>query len=101
MGRVLHDPLAMAAFIDPSIVTTKKCHVEIETSGEFTAGETVAYCDGRPSRASVPLLGEISVPGTGLEPDGAWSPNAEVAVDVDVEKYFDVVMPRLLGKELR
>ena len=40
-GFGMHDPLAMAVFIDPSIVTLKKYYVDVETAGELTAGETV------------------------------------------------------------
>jgi inosine-uridine nucleoside N-ribohydrolase len=98
VGRVLHDPLAMAVFIDPSIVTTQKCHIEVETAGEFTAGETLGYCAGRPVRDSQPLLADLSQPATGMQADASATPNANVAVDVDVDKYFRLVMPRLLGK---
>lgn len=38
----MHDPLAVAAAIDPSLVTTATCHVEIELEGRHTRGETVA-----------------------------------------------------------
>jgi purine nucleosidase len=41
-GCYLHDPLAVAAAIDPSIVTTASCHVEVELDGRHTRGETVA-----------------------------------------------------------
>lgn len=40
-GAPLHDPCSVACIIDPSIVKTKKCHVDIETNGEFTLGATV------------------------------------------------------------
>jgi pyrimidine-specific ribonucleoside hydrolase len=98
VGRVLHDPLAMAAFIDPSIIKVQKCHIEIETSGELTAGETLGYCNGRPVRDSEPQVAEIGLPGDGMQPIATSAPNADVAVDVDVAKYFQLVMPRLLGK---
>ncbi len=98
VGRVLHDPLAMASFIDPSIIKVEKCHIEIETSGELTAGETLGYCNGRPVRDSEPQVAEIGQPGDGMQPTATAAPNADVAVDVDVAKYFQLVMPRLLGK---
>jgi purine nucleosidase len=41
-GCYLHDPLAVAAAIDPSLVTAKACHVEVELDGRHTRGETVA-----------------------------------------------------------
>ncbi|HEX6130734.1 MAG TPA: nucleoside hydrolase [Actinomycetota bacterium] len=41
-GCYLHDPLAVAAAIDPALVTTASCHVEVELEGRHTRGETVA-----------------------------------------------------------
>jgi purine nucleosidase len=38
----LHDPLAVAAAIDPSLVEAATCHVEVELEGRHTRGETVA-----------------------------------------------------------
>jgi inosine-uridine nucleoside N-ribohydrolase len=98
VGRVLHDPLAMAVFIDPSIVKLQKCHIEVETSGEFTAGETLGYCDSEPLRNSEPLVAEVGQSGDGIQPGPTSPPNADVAVDVDVAKYFQLLMSRLLGK---
>jgi inosine-uridine nucleoside N-ribohydrolase len=39
---LMHDPLAIAAAIDPSLVETRSIAVDIETSGEMTSGMTVA-----------------------------------------------------------
>jgi purine nucleosidase len=41
-GCFLHDPLAVAAAIDPSLVTTMPAHIEVELDGRHTRGETVA-----------------------------------------------------------
>jgi purine nucleosidase len=41
-GCFLHDPLAVAAAIDPGLVTAIACHVEVELDGRHTRGETVA-----------------------------------------------------------
>jgi len=41
-GAAMYDPLAVGAVIDPSVITTKEMHVDVETKGEFTRGETVA-----------------------------------------------------------
>ena len=38
----LHDPMAVAAAIDPSLVTKKKYFVEVETRGESARGQTIA-----------------------------------------------------------
>lgn len=44
-GIFMHDPSAVAYVIDPTLFTTKKCHVDIETQGEFTRGCTVVDHD--------------------------------------------------------
>ena len=72
----MHDPLAMAAAIDPSLIETCAVAVEIETSGEMTDGMTVA--DWR----------------------GVWgrAPNAQVAVKVRADAMiatFLAAMERL------
>ncbi|MBZ5545865.1 MAG: nucleoside hydrolase, partial [Acidobacteriia bacterium] len=41
-GTAMHDPLAVGAAIDRSLITTQDMRVDIETRGEFTRGETVA-----------------------------------------------------------
>lgn len=38
----VHDPCAIAYLIDPSVVSTRRAPVSIETRGEFTTGMTVA-----------------------------------------------------------
>jgi inosine-uridine nucleoside N-ribohydrolase len=72
-GAQLHDPLAVATVIDPTILETKSLHVDIETKGEFTRGATV-----------VDIYGV-----TGKEP------NAEVAFGLDLPKLkgfiFDAI----------
>ncbi|HSC77213.1 MAG TPA: nucleoside hydrolase, partial [Candidatus Acidoferrales bacterium] len=42
-GTAVYDAVAVATAIDPAVVTTQKMRVEIETRGELTRGETVAY----------------------------------------------------------
>lgn len=46
IGSPLHDPVAVAWVIDPSLIKTKPCHVDIETRGEFTSGCTVVDYNG-------------------------------------------------------
>ena len=38
----MYDPLAVGVAIDSTLVTAPAMHVEVETRGEFTRGETVA-----------------------------------------------------------
>jgi purine nucleosidase len=73
---VMHDPLAIAAAIDPTLIDTTAVAVDIETTGMLTQGMTVV--DWR----------------------GAWrrKPNAQVAVGVRAERMiqdFVAAMERL------
>ena len=43
VGPNMHDSLAVAGFLDPSILKFDDYYVDVETAGELTAGETVAY----------------------------------------------------------
>jgi len=78
---VMHDPLAVAAALDPSLIETQRVTVDIETTGALTSGMTVA--DWR----------------------GVWKrkPNVEVATGVRAEAaiaQFLERMERLAGKSL-
>src|SRR5439155_4132209 len=42
-GRAMHDPLAVATFIDRGVVRLREYLVAVETQGELKAGETVGY----------------------------------------------------------
>lgn len=77
-GFALHDPLAVAVAIDPSLVTTQELWVSVETGGELTAGATVADFWHIP------------------EPWG--EPNATVALDVDAERFLELLCTRLFGR---
>jgi len=41
-GGYLHDPLAVASAINPSIIQTHRLHIDIECAGRFTRGMSVA-----------------------------------------------------------
>lgn len=41
-GAAMYDPLAVGIALDPTLGTLKEMHVDVETRGEFTRGETVA-----------------------------------------------------------
>jgi len=73
-GLSLHDPLAVAAAIDPTLIEFRAFHVDVELRGEYTRGMTVT--DRRPgSRAPA---------------------NVEVAVDVDSERFLKLFMERVV-----
>ena len=89
----MHDPLTVANLIDPGILTLRDYYVEVETSGELTAGETVGYPFG-PARKSAPLeTGSASV----ASPEEPFRPNAKVAVEVDSDRFFRLLLGRLAG----
>jgi inosine-uridine nucleoside N-ribohydrolase len=69
----LHDPVAVARVIDPSLVECVDAHVAIEVSGEHTRGATVVDLHG--------YLG--------------GAPNAKVAVEVDVSRFWDRLIAAL------
>lgn len=92
-GPTMHDPLALASMIDPGVVTLQDYFVDIETSGEITAGESVAY-RRLPIRHSAPL--EAAAPARASAPvDETFKPNARVAVDVDAERFLRLLITRL------
>ena len=74
-GAFIHDPLAVAAALDRSLVTTEALYVDVETRGEITAGMTVAdrrHLTGKP-------------------------PNLDVAVSADVPRFMDRLIERIGG----
>jgi len=86
----MHDPLTVAYLLDPSILTLKEYYVQIETTGELSAGESVGY-EAAPVRFSPPM-------DTGLATDAPrldFKANTQVAVDVDSEKFFKLLLSRL------
>jgi inosine-uridine nucleoside N-ribohydrolase len=87
-GASLHDPLAVAVFIKPELFTMKAMHVAIELHGTLTRGMTV--CDyryvGRDEQRRAEGLDAI---------ERGETPNAEVAVDMDVPGFFDLLYETL------
>ncbi|HME11157.1 MAG TPA: nucleoside hydrolase [Bryobacteraceae bacterium] len=88
-GQAMHDSLALAAFLDPSLVTLRDMHVEVETRGEFTAGETLGY-QGARIRRSAPMVDAPSPAG-----ETEFHTNAKVAVDVDADRFLKLLVGRL------
>lgn len=70
----VHDPCAVAAVVDSTILRAQNMHVEIETTGEWTSGRTV--CD---------VYGTL-----GKEP------NARVGYGLEVERFWDMVIETIL-----
>lgn len=90
-GPHLHDPLAVSALINSDILTFEDYHVEIETAGSITAGESVGWNRG-PLRQSAPLQSAGFSYGTEAS---AFKANAQVATGVDSGKFFQLLISRL------
>ena len=91
-GAAMYDPLAVAAVIDPSLITLKDMHVDVETKGEFTRGETVANRMG--SNENNVLHGDH------YEIEGviALKPNARVCLASDADRFLQLFTSRIKGK---
>jgi purine nucleosidase len=66
----VHDPIAVAAVLDPSVVRTVAAPVAVELTGTHTRGATVVDLHHRGTRA----------------------PNADVAVGLDVDAFWRLLM---------
>jgi inosine-uridine nucleoside N-ribohydrolase len=91
-GMPMYDPVAVGATIDPALLKTEFWHVDVETRGEFTRGETVANRQNRIERDV--WRGDRYV-FEGFDP---VPPNAHVSVDVDGERFLQLFISRLSGK---
>ena len=107
----MHDSLAVAAFLDPSLLKFEDYYVDVETAGELTAGETLGYSpvagDLR-RRPEIEKQAALDMPIRGSAPTLAstrtspvlrdkFVPNAKVAVDVDSGRFFELLIGRLAG----
>jgi len=75
-GITLHDPLAVAVALDPSLVDFEPFHVEIECDGRVTRGALVA------DRRLIP-------------PHRKRPPNSRVAVSVDAPRFLQLFLEHL------
>lgn len=81
-GISLHDPLTVAAALDPSLVETRRFIVDVETMGEVTLGQTVA--DRRDPRRI----------------RSRREPNVDVCVSAEYERFFKLFMDRVVQGEV-
>jgi inosine-uridine nucleoside N-ribohydrolase len=91
-GSPMYDPLAVGVAIDASLVKAPEMHVDVETRGEFTRGETVANRHGMIERNV--LHGDHYV----IEGIDKVAPNAKVCVDVDADRFLQLFVSRIKGK---
>ncbi len=66
----VHDALAVAAIVDRSVITTQHLHVDVETHGELTVGETVVDTNSRSRK----------------------EPNVDFALDADEPKFVAMLL---------
>jgi inosine-uridine nucleoside N-ribohydrolase len=66
----VHDALAVASIVDPSVITAHRLHVDVETKGELTVGETVVDTNFR----------------------SRLDPNVDIALDADERKFVAMLL---------
>ena len=95
-GTPMYDPLAVGVAIDAALVTAPAMHVDVETRGEFTRGETVANRRNEIERNVLHHFpeGDRYV----IEGLDRVEPNAKVCIDVQAEKFLEMFVVRLQGK---
>lgn len=91
-GAPMYDPLAVGVAIDATLVKAPAMHVDVETRGEFTRGETVANRHGTIERNV--LHGDHYV----IDGLDQITPNARVCVEVDAERFLQLLVSRIRGK---
>jgi inosine-uridine nucleoside N-ribohydrolase len=111
VGPNMHDSLAVASVIDASLLKWQDYYVDVETTGELTAGETLGYSPEagdlkrRPGfqratnmaiRGSAPTLAATK---TSPVIRDQFVPNTKVAVDVDSARFFALLIGRLSGQK--
>jgi inosine-uridine nucleoside N-ribohydrolase len=72
-GSPIHDAMAVAHVIDPTLLTTRRANVAVETRSELCDGRTVVDLRGVSGR----------------------EPNAEVGVDVDADRFLELLVSRI------
>lgn len=91
-GTPMYDPLAVGVALDATLVKAPEMHVDVETKGEFTRGETVANRHGYIERNV--LHGDRYV----IEGVDRVTPNAKVCVDVEADRFLQLFVSRIQGK---
>ncbi len=91
-GTPMYDPLAVGVAIDATLVTAPAMHVDVETRGEFTRGETVANRRGYIERNV--LHGDRYV----IEGADRVTANARVCTGVEADRFLQMFVSRIQGK---
>jgi len=72
-GSPIHDAVAVAHVLDPTLVTTRPANIEVETDSQLCDGRTVVDLRGVTGR----------------------DPNAEAGVDVDAARFLELLCSRI------
>jgi purine nucleosidase len=91
-GTPMYDPLAVGVAIDARLVKAPPMHVDVETRGEFSRGETVGNRRNQVERNV--LHGDRYV----IEGLDQVEPNAKVCVEVDADRFLQMFVSRIRGK---
>lgn len=91
-GTPMYDPLAVGVAIDATLVKAPAMHVDVETRGEFTRGETVANRRGAVERNV--LHGDRYI----IEGVDKVEPNARVCTEVDADRFLQLFVSRIRGR---
>ena len=91
-GTPMYDPLAVGVAIDATLVKAPPMHVDVETRGDFTRGETVANRRGAIERNV--LHGDRYI----IEGLDTVEPNAKVCVDVEADRFLQLFVSRIRGR---
>jgi len=77
-GLQIGDALTVGAALDPNLMKSRRCFIDVETKGELTSGQTVAY--GLSRRHSLPK-----------------EPNTDLNVDCDWKRFNRLFIERVLS----
>ena len=91
-GTPMYDPLAVGVAVDSTLVKAPAMHVDVETRGEFTRGETVANRRGAVERNV--LHGDHYV----IEGVDKVAPNAKVCTEIEADRFLEMFVSRIKGK---
>ncbi len=91
-GGAIHDALAVGGAIDPTFLTTRFMHVDVETEGRFARGQTIGNRHGTVDK-NVFVTDHWET--VGMTP---VQPNVNVAVGIDSDRFIKFFISRLQGK---
>jgi inosine-uridine nucleoside N-ribohydrolase len=96
----MYDPLAVGVAIDSTLVTAPAMHVEVETRGEFTRGETVANRRNEVERNVLHRFPANSGEADRYIIEGLdkVEPNAKVCTEVQADRFLQLFVSRIQGR---